>query len=225
MNLYAVIVAGGQGSRMKSNIPKQFLELNGKPILLRTIEAFYQYRNDIRIILVLPESQMNHWKKMIDVYDIKIKHELVKGGKSRFDSVRNGLASIKEGGIVSIHDGVRPLVTQSIIGNGYGLAAEKSNAITTVDLKDSIRKISNGANVSVDRSEYKIVQTPQTFDVELIQRAYQQPYQECFTDDASVLESLGEKIHLVSGEYDNIKITTPEDLIIAAEVLSKRENA
>lgn len=224
MKLYALIVAGGQGIRMNTTIPKQFLELNGKPMLIYILEAFHLYDNNINIIMVLPENQINYWEKMIDVYGIKIKHELVIGGDNRFNSVKNGLSTIKEKGLVTIHDGVRPLITQKIIGNSYQKALESGNAITSVDLKDSIRKTLGDSNKSINRANYKLIQTPQTFDIRLIQKAYQQEDLAHFTDDASVLEQMGEKIHLIEGSYSNIKITTQEDLTIASGLLSEFSN-
>ena len=222
MNLYALIVAGGSGSRMKSELPKQFIELNGKPILLHTIEAFSQFDRDIKIILVLPESQIDFWNELILKHNIKINHEIVSGGANRFESVKNGLSTIDEDGMVAIHDGVRPMVSHKIISDGFRAASQYGSAIATVDLKDSIRQLSKEGSTTVNRANYKIVQTPQTFDVSLIQKAYQQKQEDSFTDDASVLEQGGGQIHLVEGDYSNIKITTPEDLIVAESLLSKR---
>ena len=225
MNQYALIVAGGQGSRMQSSIPKQFLEVNGKPILLYTLEAFQCFNSKIKIVLVLPEEQIVQWNRMIDKYEIKIDHKVVMGGETRFHSVKNGILAIEGPGLVAIHDGVRPLVSSEIIGAGFEMAAKYGNAVTTVDLKDSIRKKTKDSSEYADRSEFQFVQTPQTFDIDLIQKAYQQTYDEIFTDDASVFERAGHAIQLVKGSYNNIKITTQEDLIVASALLSQTKKA
>ena len=211
MSEFAIIVAGGVGTRMKSNIPKQFMLLKGKPILMHTIEAFNKYP----ITLVLPENQHDSWRELCLQYSFNIKHDIVSGGATRFQSVSNGLDNIPDQGTVAIHDGVRPLISKSIISESYKLASTHGNAIATVPLKDSIREISIHSNQAVDRSKYRLIQTPQTFDISLIKKAYQTEESPLFTDDASVLESDGHAIHLFEGSVSNIKITTPEDLRIA----------
>ena len=225
MNLYALIVAGGQGTRMKSTIPKQFLELNKKPVLLHTLEAFFEFDPLMEIILVLPKAEVKQWEKLKLKYDIKINHTLVIGGESRFESVKNGLSKINSKGLVTIHDGVRPLVSKKIIKNCFEVAGKHGSAVTTVDMKDSIRRKTKNLNEHANRSEFKIVQTPQAFDIELIKQAYQQPFNKKFTDDASVFETAGHEIHLVQGAYSNIKITTQEDLAIASALMSQSEKA
>lgn len=220
MEKFALIVAGGSGTRMKGKIPKQFLELNGKPVLMHTFEAFQKYDPKIRFVLVLPEVQLISWKKLCVKYDFKMKHSLVSGGETRFHSVKNGLSKISDDGIVFIHDGVRPLVSVKTIENCYNTAHEKGNALPVISPAESVREKVNGNSRAVDRHRYFLVQTPQTFKISVIKKAYEQNYQEKFTDDASVLENTGEKIHMVDGTRSNIKITYPEDLLIASSLQS-----
>lgn len=217
MKKYALIVAGGSGSRMKSELPKQFIEIGGKPILMHTLSKF---SNCDEIVLVLPESQIEFWSQLCKKYNYELKHTIIKGGESRFQSVKKGLEKVDKNTLVTIHDGVRPFITSEIIENSFKTAQEKGNAIVGVDSKDSLRKISAKGNAHVYRSEYKIIQTPQTFNSSQIKEAYNQEEKSIFTDDASVLEALGESIHLIEGDYRNIKITSPEDLIIAEAYLS-----
>ena len=220
-----IIVAGGSGSRMKSDLPKQFLNLAGKPILMRTIEAFHTYSTDIRIILVLPERHFQFWGELKAEYDFTIPHEIVAGGQTRTESVRNGLSVISDEDIVAIHDGVRPLISPEVIGKAFNVAMKESNAIVCVSLKDSIRKINKeGRSESVDRKYFRQVQTPQVFRGQLIKEAYQTTgsADQEFTDDASVFEYYGRDIHLIEGDFSNIKITTPEDIIIAESIWKNR---
>lgn len=218
MQNYALIVAGGSGARMQSELPKQFIELAGKPILMHTLEAFDF--DDIQIILVLPQSQISYWKTLCIKHDFTINHKIVNGGNTRFQSVKNGLTSIETfDGLVAIHDGVRPLIKREVIVNSFQEANDRGNAVVSVPSKDSLRKISGPSNEAVKRADFKIIQTPQTFQVQLIKKAFETPYQESFTDDASVLESSGQAIYLIQGNYSNIKITTPEDLLMAESIL------
>ncbi|MFW5822211.1 MAG: 2-C-methyl-D-erythritol 4-phosphate cytidylyltransferase [Tangfeifania sp.] len=221
MKKLALIVAGGSGSRMKGELPKQFLELNGKPVLIRTFEAFLKYDRNIQFVLVLPEVQLINWKKLCVKYDFNLKHSLVPGGETRFHSVKNGLSEINENGIVFIHDGVRPLVSVQTIENCYKTANEKGNALPVVSPSESVRELINGGSRAVDRSRFFLVQTPQTFNISVIKKAYEQDYLEKFTDDASVLENTGQQINLVAGNRENIKITYPEDLLIASAFCEK----
>ncbi|WP_420582987.1 2-C-methyl-D-erythritol 4-phosphate cytidylyltransferase [Reichenbachiella sp.] len=223
MKNYAVIVAGGSGSRMQSNQPKQFLELDGKPILMHTLEAFANGELDMHIILVLPADHIDTWQKLVSLLQFNIPHQITLGGETRFNSVENGLKEIKGKGIVAIHDGARPLVTSGVIRRTVDQAKQSGNGIAAVQVKDSIRQMKNGQSLAVDRSQFFSVQTPQTFDVDLIKRAFEQSQSNQFTDDASVAEAFGEKVELVEGSYDNLKITTPEDLIIAESILKKRK--
>lgn len=224
MKRYVIIVAGGSGSRMNSSVPKQFLLLNGLPVLMHTLKAFYAYDKTIQIILSLPSAELARWALLCQSHDFTIAHKVVNGGATRFDSVLNGINAIEEdGGTVAIHDGVRPLVSSRVIGEAYSVAEQMGSAVASVPLKDSIRKIlSDGFTKHQDRASYVLVQTPQTFDLAILKRAYSKGYQEQFTDDAAVYEAAGEQVTLVDGDYNNIKITTPEDLLIA-ESLMKRE--
>lgn len=221
MKKFAVIVAGGSGSRMGAEIPKQFLELLGKPVLMHTIEVFRNFDADSEIIVVLPEPQIDFWKELCKKHSFDIEHHVVCGGKTRFHSVSNGLAKINESGIVFIHDGVRPLVSRETLKKCSEMAEIIGNAIPVLPINESLRKIDGELSISVDRSQYFGVQTPQTFRSEQILKAFQQEFDPLFTDDASVAEKAGFKIHLVEGNRENIKITTPVDLIMAEAILSK----
>jgi len=219
MQKSVIIVAGGKGSRMKSDIPKQFLFIDGKPILMHTIEKFYQYDNSINIILILPENQMFYWQLLVKKQKFTIPLTIEKGGETRFQSVKNGLEHIKEG-IVGIHDAVRPLVSLSTIKSAFALAEKEGNAVPVISTNESIRIINDKANHHLDRNTIKIVQTPQCFEAVLIKQAYKQDYKSIFTDDASVLENTGKSIYLSEGNSENIKITTALDLKLA-EILIK----
>ena len=222
MQRYAIIVAGGSGSRMESELPKQFIKLNGKPILMHTISQYAAASKDIRIVVVLPNNQTDFWKEMCASYSFPIAHKIVVGGATRFHSVQNGLKVIEEEqGLVAIHDGVRPIVSKKIINDSFELAEKTGNAITVVPLKDSLRKGDSSGTKMVDRSKYWLVQTPQTFQLKLIKEAYQSDYLSTHTDDASVFEQAGGTIQLLMGDYKNIKITTPEDILIAEAFLNK----
>jgi 2-C-methyl-D-erythritol 4-phosphate cytidylyltransferase len=218
---YAIIVAGGSGTRMKTSIPKQFLLLKGRPVLMYTIEAFSKYNSSISIVLVLPEHEQNFWENLCTEFDFKIPHQLKTGGKTRYESVKNGLKAIKEqDALVAIHDGVRPLISKDVIEQSFKVAAETGNAVVSVGLKDSIRKISlDGTSQAIIRDEYKLIQTPQTFRYSVIKDAYNSE-DAGFTDDASVAEANGIKINLIEGSHQNLKITTPEDIIIAEAFLN-----
>ena len=218
---YAIIVAGGTGSRMQRDLPKQFIELAGKPILMHTIERFYSYNPQIRLVVVLPEEQLQVWKQLCREHAFNIFHMTVAGGHTRFGSVKNGLAMVMGEGLVAVHDGVRPFVTGAIIAAAFQKAAEKGSAVVAVPPKDSIRQLTQQGSRAVPRADYRLVQTPQCFEAGLLRRAYEQQEQDYFTDDASVVEQLGEGIELVEGSYSNIKITTPEDMLLA-EVLIRQ---
>ncbi len=218
---HALIVAGGKGTRIKSALPKQFIELAGKPILLHTLEAFIRYSPTIRIVLVLPEDDFEIWRSICEKFEFNYPVTLQKGGETRFQSVKNGLQNITEG-LVAIHDGVRPLVSEDIIGASFRLAAIHKCAIAAVRLKESIRMTDQDNTKAVDRSRFRLIQTPQTFDVSLIKKAYEQKEDNSFTDDASVAERAGNIISLFEGSYENIKITTQEDLIVAKALMEGR---
>lgn len=222
MKKFVIIVAGGSGTRMNNKTPKQFLLIAGKPVLFHTLSTFYTYCNDIRIILVLPQSQIERWKKLCKEFEFIIPHSIVEGGNTRFDSVKNGLKPIKEKGIIAIHDGVRPLVSIKTITNTFDAAEKHRAAIPVISVNESLREISGNTNRSADRNNYRIVQTPQCFKSEIIQKAYQQNYMESFTDDATVVEKTGEKIFLVEGNIENIKITTAFDLSFAECLMNQK---
>lgn len=220
----AIIVAGGKGERMQSTIPKQFLEIQGKPILMRTIEAFYRYDVSIRLILVLPESQMDYWKELCTKHLFQLPHQLVEGGQTRFNSVKNALEYIKFPAMVAVHDGVRPFVSSDTLSRCFIEAEKQGTAVPVMDVTDSIRQINGMSNQSVDRSAYKLVQTPQVFRSEILLNAYKQNFSTLFTDDASVVEATGITINLVEGNRENIKITTNFDLLFG-ETLFKTDQS
>lgn len=217
---YIIIVAGGKGLRMGSNIPKQFLPIGGKPVLMRTLERFRQYSPTLQIILVLPKAQQDYWQKLCKEYAFDIDYQLADGGETRFHSVQNGLAKIPDNaqGVVGVHDGVRPFPSIDVIRNCYETAREKKAVIPVIPVVETVRHLKGDTSVTVPRNEYRLVQTPQTFDIQLLKAANRQPYNDGFTDDASVVEAFGFNITLVEGNRENIKITTPYDLKIA-EVL------
>jgi 2-C-methyl-D-erythritol 4-phosphate cytidylyltransferase len=225
MEKYALIVAGGSGSRMGTEIPKQFLSLGNAPILMHTVKRFFGYSDKVNIIVVLPTEQISRWKQLCEKNQFNIPHSIVAGGNTRFESVRNGLNSIsnQSDALVAIHDGVRPFVSKKVLDDAYNTAAEKGNAIASVALKDSIRKIDNGKNTAVDRAKHRIMQTPQTFLLSTITSAFSVDESPLFTDDAAVAEASGENINLIEGSYENIKITTPEDLALAEAIMQKFE--
>ena len=215
MKQYTIIVAGGSGSRMGSSIPKQFLELNSKPILMHTLEKMQQSLPHSDIILALPSSEFETWEKLCQQHQFNVNHELVAGGASRFESVKNALQKVKQKSVVAIHDGVRPLVKTSVVSQCMQMAEEKNAAIPVLVIEKSLRRKTVNGSVVVNRDDYLIVQTPQCFTSEVIAKAYQQDYTTVFTDDASVVEAMGIEIQLVAGNKENIKITTPEDLKFA----------
>jgi 2-C-methyl-D-erythritol 4-phosphate cytidylyltransferase len=220
MDLYVVIVAGGSGKRMGVDTPKQFLELSGRPVLMHTIERFREFNDSIEIITVLPDNQLRYWIELQKKYSFDIPNTLVKGGAKRFISVRHGLEFVNTPGLVAIHDGVRPLVRLETIKRCFEAAEKYGNAIPVISPADSLRLETGASNVPINRINVKQVQTPQVFDVKLIKNAYDQDYDPSFTDDATVLEKTGEKIHMVDGNRENIKITNPEDLFIAQTLLA-----
>ena len=213
MQKVALIVAGGKGERMNADIPKQFLLLNGTPILMHTLKQFSHFEE---IVLVLPHSQFEYWQELCDTYNFSKQHTLVAGGITRFHSVKNGLDSIADNTIVAIHDGVRPLVSTTLIDSLVAETKSGIGVIPIVPVKDSIRKVEGENSVHVDRSNLLKVQTPQCFLSADIQKAYTQDFSDTFTDDASVFEANGGKINTLLGEEKNLKITTQEDLKIAS---------
>jgi len=219
MKKFAIIVAGGTGNRMGTDIPKQFLKLGGRPILMHTMEQFVKYDPEIKIVLVLPQSQLNYWLQLCKTHQFSLNHEILFGGQTRFQSVQNGLKAVTENGIVFIHDGVRPLVSLATLERCFEMADKYGNAIPVLPVTESLRKNDGNRTVSVDRSLFYSVQTPQTFRTEQIMKAYQQDFDPAFTDDASVAEKAGYSITMVDGNPENIKITNPTDLIFAEALL------
>ena len=223
---YIIIVAGGKGLRMGGDIPKQFLLIGGRPVLMRTLERFREYSPTLQIILVLPKDQQNYWLQLCKEYDFKIDYQMTDGGETRFHSVQHGLALIPDDaqGVVGVHDGVRPFPSTEVIHNCYETAREKKAVIPVIAMVETVRKLVSIGTISsldtilsktVPRNDYRLVQTPQCFDIQLLKAANRQPYNDNFTDDASVVENYGQDITLVEGNRENIKITTPYDIVIA----------
>lgn len=220
---HTIIVAGGKGLRMGGDIPKQFIPVNGMPVLMHTIRRFREYDPQMHIVLVLPKDHQDYWRQLCSEYSFTDKHDIADGGSTRFHSSQNGIMALAEApdtDIVAIHDGVRPLVSVETIDRCFTVAAESGAAIPVLPVIDTLRYVGhadeNGVNTeqghNVLRSDYRVVQTPQTFRLALLRRAFTQPFSERFTDDASVVEALGEKVTMVDGNRENIKITTPYDL-------------
>ncbi|MGZ3750458.1 MAG: 2-C-methyl-D-erythritol 4-phosphate cytidylyltransferase [Mucilaginibacter sp.] len=222
MNYYVIIVAGGSGSRMHSVVPKQFLLLNGLPVLMHTINAFHNCQVQPQIIVVLPDDSHEYWNTLCKKHGFDVPHQLISGGETRFHSVKRGLGLIDDtDAIIAVHDAVRPLVTKEIIDESYECAAKYGNAIVAIKSRDSVRQIKDNRSISLVRDEIYLIQTPQTFQSEQLKQAYQQPYSANFTDDASVVEQTGVNINLINGSYQNIKITFPEDIAIAEFLLKQ----
>lgn len=214
-----IVVAGGSGRRMGADLPKQFLVLDGKPILMHTLSHFAEALEDCRIILVLPESHVDYWEQLCTEYNFVLSHTVCLGGETRFESVRKGLEYIGHADLVAVHDGVRPLVTPQLIKRVVADAKTYGAVVPVVTPVDSLREVGDWGSRIVDRNNYRIIQTPQVFHAKKIKKAYELPYQESFTDDASVVEASGEEIYLSEGDYANVKITTPIDLMIAEVLL------
>lgn len=221
MKYYAIIVGGGSGSRMKSDVPKQFMLLQGRPVLMHTIEAFYKSELQPEIIVVLNIDFHTYWEQLCIEHDFEIPHILVKGGLQRFHSVQNGLKYVKPKSIVAIHDAVRPLVKQEIITSAFRKAEDSGSAVTAIKSKDSVRQKTMNGTVSLNRDEIYLIQTPQVFSIETLNKAYKQDFRNEFTDDASVVERLGVEIELIEGDNRNLKITFPEDILLAEVYLQK----
>lgn len=223
-----IIVAGGKGLRMGGDIPKQFLPIGGKPILMHTLDRFLQYDPSMQVVLVLPESQQDYWRSLCLQYDFRQPHTLANGGETRFHSVKNGLARVSsEAKLIGVHDGVRPFVSISTISACYDIAGHSEAVVPVTEVVETLRKTlpagrvegDTSSSVTVPRSDYRLVQTPQVFSASLLRAAYGQPYTDFFTDDASVVERFGHPVTLVPGNRENIKITTPFDLIIAKALI------
>ncbi len=222
MKYYAILVAGGTGSRMNSDLPKQFLLINGKPVLMHTIEAFASSKYKPEIIVVLHAEYYNYWKECIRRTVFEIPHTIIPGGESRFQSVKNGLDKIKEKSLIAIHDAVRPVISQEIINSSFEVAEKKGNSVAAIKSRDSVRQIRGECSEALDRETIYLIQTPQTFSSEIIKKAYDLAETNDFTDDATVVEKLGININLITGSSKNIKITFPEDLLIASEFLKRQ---
>lgn len=209
-----IIVAGGKGERMGANLPKQFLLLKEKPILMHTIERFFSFDESMEIVIVLPESMQDYWKEICEKYNFTISHKVTNGGKTRFHSVKNGLALIQNSDVIGIHDGVRPLVSKSTLENCYKTAQQQGSAIPVIPIVESIRKIEGNSSKSCNRADYRTVQTPQVFQEKWLRDSYNVSFEDFFTDDASVVEYAGHSVSLVDGNIENIKITSPIDLVV-----------
>jgi 2-C-methyl-D-erythritol 4-phosphate cytidylyltransferase len=222
MKKYAVLVAGGSGTRMNSSVPKQFLELKGKPVLCHTISVFLNAYSDIRIVLVLPKTFLEEGQNIIQTHFPGLSNfSIVEGGDTRFHSVKNGLNKVEHDSIVFVHDAVRCMLTEGLIHRLYDAALEKGNAVPMVLSKDSVRIMEEGGSRTVDRSKLALIQTPQVFKAEMLLNAFNADYRDTFTDEASVAEAAGISIHLVQGEDNNLKITQPIDLVVAEQLLSQ----
>lgn len=211
-----ILVAGGTGTRMRSSIPKQFLELNGKPLIFHTLNQFLAVYPELEVVLVMHPNYVNFWHEQCQKHGFTHPVKVVDGGAERFHSVKNGLDEIEaEHGVVAVHDAVRPFPSKECIERCFTMAEEQGAAIPVVTLVDSIRKVHGSSSIAEDRADFRLVQTPQCFSVTLLREAYHQQYKDEFTDDASVVEAFGHKIQLVEGNRENVKITTPDDLIFA----------
>jgi len=220
MKRYVLIVAGGKGLRMGMDLPKQFLPIAGKPVLMHTLERFYQWDRLAEIILVLPEEHQFYWKMLCEEIGFQLPHTIANGGLTRFESVRNGLAFVQEPGLIAVHDGVRPFVTVEVIKSCFARAAITGTAIPVLQMVDSIRELgADGKSAPVDRSRFVAVQTPQVFRSDILLESYKNPFRPEFTDDASVVEAGGYTIYTVKGNTENIKITSPTDLLVAKAFL------
>ncbi len=219
MKFYAIIVAGGLGTRMKADIPKQFLLLKGKPVLMHTIEAFCHSDLHPEIILVLNGQYHSLWRELCRRYHFVLPYKLIEGGKERFDSVKNALSAVQDDSVIAVHDAVRPIISNSLITRCFKQAEINGSAIPVTESRDSLRKKEKGSTIAISRKEILIVQTPQVFKSSLLKRAYMQEYSESFTDDASVVERIGERVQITEGDPRNIKITYQEDMAVASLLL------
>lgn len=220
---YIIIVAGGKGLRMGGDLPKQFMPLHGKPVLMHTIEQFRAYSDELKIILVLPHEQQDYWRQICQKHNFTVEHTVVDGGQTRFHSSQNGVAAVPDDatGVIGIHDGVRPFVSEETIARCFEAARQFGAALPVLPVTDTLRRVTDDGGYNVQRNDYRTVQTPQTFDAQLLKQAFKQPYSDNFTDDASVVEALGHKVTMVDGNRENIKLTTPFDLVVAEALIKK----
>lgn len=223
MDKYAVIVAGGKGLRMGNAVAKQFLPLAGKPVLYYTIKTFLDAYADMKLVLVLPEEQLSYAQMVLQAFPDRIDMTIVTGGETRFHSVQNGLKEVSAGAVVFVHDGVRPLVSAQLIRACYEQAVEKGSAIPAIPVADSMRMVEGNSSSPVNREYMRSIQTPQTFRADILLPAFQQEYTNAFTDEATVVEAYGAQVYLIEGEKRNIKLTTPEDMMIAEIMLREKE--
>ncbi len=225
MKFFAIIVAGGSGTRMNTEIPKQFLLLNEKPVMMHTIKAFSASPQKPEIVVVLNQQHFNIWQQLCEEHQFNLPHTLISGGKTRFESVKNALDTIDETAIIAVHDAVRPLINTAIIAEAYEKASIDGNAVVAVPSKDSVRlQTANGSSRSLNRAEVFLVQTPQTFQSAILKKAYEQEYEASFTDDASVVERSGVLINLLRGDPENFKITFPADLRLAEMIINEKSH-
>ena len=220
MDRFIVLVAGGQGTRMKASLPKQFLLMNDQPVILHTVKCFQNCNAEL--VVVLDKNYHSRWKNICREYNFTIPHLLVEGGNTRAESVLNGLKKIQTNSLVAVHDAVRPIVSSELIEKLFNDAAEFGNAVPVIDIKESMREMKGDKNVAVDRSKFRLVQTPQCFITGELLKAFSHPQWNSFTDEASLFEQNGNQIHLTEGEHSNIKITYPEDLVVALTLLSNK---
>lgn len=220
-----IVVAGGKGQRMGGDMPKQFQLLGERPVLMVTLERLYSMDNTLKLVLVLPQEHLALWDELCLKYSFAVPVTVTVGGNTRFHSVQNGLAAIEcadeEDALVGVHDAVRPFVSQSVLDNAYQEAWNNGAVIPMIELQDSLRHIigGEGASETVPRDRYRLVQTPQVFKLPLLRNAYSQRYVEAFTDDASVVEAMGERVFAVEGNRENIKLTTPFDMLVAKTLI------
>lgn len=225
MKKYAIIVAGGKGLRMGGELPKQFIPVEGRPVLMRTLDAFHAFDSTMEIILVLPRDHQPYWQELCAEYQFAVPHRIADGGATRFHSVQSGLALADEAeALIAVHDGVRPFVSSEVIEACYREAEAHGAVVPVIPIVETVRHLLPEGSVTVPRDAYRLVQTPQTFRASLLRRAYEQPFCEAFTDDASVVEALGHVVHLVEGNRENIKLTTPYDLIVAKALVESATN-
>ena len=219
MERFVIVVAGGSGQRMETSVPKQFLLLNGRPMLMHTLHSFFQAMEEIQILLVLPAAHISYWKELCSQYAFTLPHQIIEGGESRGESVKNGLDMISaESGLVAVHDGVRPLVDAELILRVFSQAERKGNAIPCVPVSDSLRQLTAEGSKPLCRADMLAVQTPQCFRLEMLRKAYNQQNFMNFTDDAQLVEAQGERVYLSKGSFENLKVTTAVDLLIAEAI-------
>jgi 2-C-methyl-D-erythritol 4-phosphate cytidylyltransferase len=223
MRKAVIITGGGSGKRMGTPVPKQFLKIDGKPVIVYTIELFSGFDKNMEIVVVLPESYLELWKEINAEFFNKVNIRVAPGGDFRFHSVKSGLSLLKEDMLIGVHDAVRPLVSMEVINRCYSVAEKYGNAVPVIKMTDSIRRISGASNFPANREDFRIIQTPQVFSGEILKKAYNLNFSEEFTDDASVVEKLGVKINLVEGNRENIKITTPEDIKYVEQSIQARQ--